>query len=125
MSARDRGSVFLDAMIAAAIVMLSLATMYRAVAEEAAHDRMAENRRMTLLIAQSELSSVGSLIPVAQGITAGLDGPFAWRVEIEPYNSGLVASDAGELWQVTVGVRPRGSNADATVLRSIRVGPLP
>jgi hypothetical protein len=123
MSARDQGSVFIDAMIAAAIVTLSLGTMYRAMADGASHDRMAEGRRMALLVAQSEMAAVGSLIPEVQGTTSGVEGPFAWQVDVEPFNTGFSASRAGAVWQVTVSVRPQSGAPDAVVLRNIQVGP--
>ena len=67
MTARDSGSVFLDTMIAAAIVALTLGVMFRTISDSAARQRTIEARRSAYLVAQSELASVGSAIPLAPG----------------------------------------------------------
>jgi type II secretory pathway pseudopilin PulG len=89
----EAGSALIEAMVGAAIVAGSLAAMYAAIYESSARNRMAEARRTAMMIAQSELAAVGSIIPAAPGITEGTEGDFYWRVDIEPY--GANAQPAG------------------------------
>ena len=100
----ETGSALIEAMVAAAIIAVTLASMYGAILESAARNRMAEQRRMALLIAQSELAAVGSAIPAVPGVTEGTQGNFYWRVDIEPYGDGPPASMVGQLCTVTVQV---------------------
>ena len=105
MSARgETGSALVEAMVAAAIISVTLAAMYGAILESAARNRMAEQRRMALLIAQSELAAVGSAIPAVPGVTEGTQGNFYWRVDIEPYTGGPPPGPVGQLCTVTVQV---------------------
>jgi hypothetical protein len=87
MKRRESGSALVEAMVGAAIVAGTLAGMYGAIRESAAHNRMIEQRRIALMIAQSELAAVGSIIPAATGTTEGTQGDFYWRVDIEPYGA--------------------------------------
>jgi hypothetical protein len=121
---RDDGSVLIEAMVASVVVALMLAAMYRAIADTAMGNAHATEKRTALMIAQSELAAVGSAVPLAPGVTGGLQGPYAWRVEIEPYSEALTSSQAGPLWEVTVSVRTTNSNADLVTLRSLALGPV-
>lgn len=111
----ERGSALVEALIGSAIVALTLGTMYRAITDSAARNRMAEERRFATLIAQSELAAVGPIIPVQPGITSGVELGLPWRVTVEPYSANLPASNAGQVWRVTASVR----NAKGAPLTSI------
>jgi len=81
----ESGFALVEAMIGATIVAVTLATMYAAIYESAARNRMAEQRRTAMMIAQSELAAVGSVIPAAPGVTEGTEGDYYWRVDIAPF----------------------------------------
>jgi hypothetical protein len=98
----DVGQALVDALIGSAIVATTLAGMFGAIHDSAARNRMAEQRRLAMLIAQSELASVGPLIPAAPGVTEGTEGDFYWRVDIEPYDGGIPPSVVGQLCKVVV-----------------------
>lgn len=98
----EAGSALIEAMVGAAIVAITLAAMYSAITGSAARNRMAEDRRMAMMIARSEMAAVGSVIPAAVGITEGANGDFYWRVDIEPYGAGPPPSIVGQLCLVTV-----------------------
>ncbi|GEM_PF-1092917 len=85
MKRRESGSALVEAMVGAAIVAGTLAGMFTAIRESAAHNHMIEQRRVAFMIAQSELAAVGPIIPVAVGTTEGSQGDFYWRVDITPY----------------------------------------
>ena len=105
----DSGSALVEALIGSAIVALSLGAMYHATMNSAARNRMAEEKRFATMIAQSELATVGPIIPVEPGVTTGLELGYPWRIQIEPLAANPPSSSAGQLWRVTVSVRnPKG-----------------
>jgi hypothetical protein len=109
MKKRESGSALVEALIGSAIVAMTLGTMYRAVTDSAARNRMVEEKRFATLIAQSELATVGPIVPVQPGITSGIEVGFPWRIQIEPLPANLPASTSGTVLQVTVSVRnPKG-----------------
>jgi hypothetical protein len=121
MNRGDSGSALVEALIGSAIVALTLATMYRAVTDSAARNRMAEEKRFANLIAQSELATVGPIVPVAPGVTTGVETGMPWRIQIEPLPTDPPASTAGQLWRVTVSVRnPKG--ARLVLLSTVALG---
>lgn len=122
-TATDAGSAFVESIIAAAIVAMALGATYRVIADSAARDRATEARRTALLIAQSELASVGADIPLAPGDTSGQSGDMTWRVEISPYGAGEDKNAAGELLRVAVSVGPQAGGPDLVTLQSLRLGP--
>ncbi|MBV8799968.1 MAG: hypothetical protein JO208_09190 [Alphaproteobacteria bacterium] len=105
----DAGSALVEALIGSAIVALTLGAMYHATMNSAARNRMAEEKRFANLIAQSELATVGSMVRIEPGVTTGIQAGFPWRIQIEPFAADLPASNAGQVWRVTVSVRnPKG-----------------
>jgi Tfp pilus assembly protein PilV len=119
----ETGFALVEAMIGAAIVAITLASMYAAIYESAARNRMAEQRRIAMMIAQSELAAVGSVIPSAPGSTEGTEGDFYWRVDVAPYGTqqsgfGTPPSPVGILClvKVTVADRRRAPLANLTSL---------
>lgn len=127
MRARDAGSVFMESLVASAIVAMILVASLHVVADGGAHAREVEDRRMALLVARSELAAVGADIPLEAGENDGVSGGMLWSVRTDPYDdlsgSGTLASSAGRLWRVRVAVRPRGSRRDLAVLDTLRLGP--
>lgn len=119
----ENGSVLIEAMVAAAIVALMLGALYRSMADSAARDGSLALKRTALLIAQSELEAVGSAIPLAAGISGGVDGDYVWRVDVEPYATSQGAGSAGSLWNVTVSVRESRGSVSLVTLRSLALGP--
>jgi hypothetical protein len=96
--------------------------MYGAITQSAAGNRMAEDRRMAMMIARSQLAAVGSIIPSVPGLTEGTNGDFYWRVDIEPYAGGPAPGSAGVLCTVTVTVadqhrRPLANLVSLTLAR--------
>jgi hypothetical protein len=123
--ASERGSVFVESVVAAAIVALALVGTLRVVADCAARDHAVEERRAAVLIAQSELDAVGSEIPLAPGRTSGLAGDLVWRVATYRYTESGVPGPAGIPWRVVVTVGPRAGGRDLARLESLRLGPAP
>ena len=118
----DGGSVFVEAIMAAAIVAMALGATFQVIVDSTHRQRDVEARRAALLIAQSELAAVGSQIPLQSGQSAGLSGDMVWRVNVQPYADGI-ASDIGDLWRVGVTVQRRAGGVDLAQLDTVRVGP--
>jgi general secretion pathway protein I len=123
--ARDRGSVFIESVVAAAIVAMALVGTLRVIADSAARDHAVEDRRAAVLIAQSELDAVGSEIPLAEGQSAGVAGDLVWRVATAPYTEAGDPGPAGIPWRVVVTVSPRAGGRVLARLESLRLGPAP
>lgn len=121
--AGERGSVFIEALVSAAIVAMILAAAFQVTADSAQRRRTLEARREALMIAQSELAAVGSALPVAPGSTEGAAGEDIWRVDMQPCGSGR-GSLAGRLYCVSVSVRSAVGGAPLATLNSRRLAPL-
>jgi general secretion pathway protein I len=118
---REAGSALVEAMVAVAIIAMMLAVTYRAVGESVLRSRAAEASRTAAMIAQSRLALVGSEIPLTPGETTGVDGDFAWRIEIDSTEED--ASAMGHVLAVTASVRGASGRADRAVLRTLRLAP--
>jgi hypothetical protein len=116
MSGADRGTIFIETLVAAAIVAMAMAVMLQSVVQGAASERRIESRQLALLVANSRLAAIGDLIALRRGEVAGSDGPFAWRVDIEPYENGM---NGKGLYLVSVSV---GTDSDTSLvaLHSLR-----
>jgi general secretion pathway protein I len=101
----ETGSALVEALVGIAIVTIMLGGMYRAVADSAARNHMAQDKRTASLIAQSELASVGSLVALAPGTTTGISAGYRWEIDVQPLALKTPQSDAGPLWDVMVSVR--------------------
>jgi general secretion pathway protein I len=119
----DSGSVLVEAMVAITVIAMMLAVTYRAVGESVVRSRAAEASRAAVMIAQSRLALVGAEIPLAPGETTGVDGDFAWRIQIDPAPEDD-ASTMGPLLLVTASVRDRGGKSDHAIMRTERLGPV-
>lgn len=119
MNRGERGSVLIETMVAAAIIAIMLAAMYRGIGDSARRDHIATEKRMALLIAQSEMDTVGTTVPLASGVTAGVEGQYVWRITIFPYSIQNDSAGAGQLMQVTVSVRDGQSGASLVSLSTL------
>jgi hypothetical protein len=123
MNGHENGSVLIEAMVGAALVAIMLAAMYSSIAGDAMRERIVAQKRMALLVAQSEMDAVGSVLPISPGTTGGVEGSYAWRVDIRPYAGSQGMSNSGPLMEVTVSVRANDGNVALVTLRSLALGP--
>ncbi|MGZ8362372.1 MAG: hypothetical protein ACXW3D_00805 [Caulobacteraceae bacterium] len=117
---REDGSIFIETLIAAAIVALVLGMSFNTLADVAARSRMAEARRTALLLAQSKLAAVGAEIPLAEG-GSGIESGLVWRVTTQRTQEGFQTSAAGPLYSVSVSVAPQAGGAPLASLRTMRL----
>ena len=120
----DEGTLFVESLIAAAIVAMALGTTFQVIADSAARTRKAQAERTAFLIAQSQAALVGSLVPLRAAQTSGSDGAFGWRDDVAPYEAEGGPDSAGALWKVTVTVRRQGGGPVLARLETLRLGPV-
>ena len=118
----DRGFALVEALIGAGIIAVTLGAMYSATIASASRSRLAEDKRVALLIAQSEMASVGPVLAVQPGVTSGEEFGYTWHIAIDPYNTFSSTATAGQLWRVTVTV---GNNIhpNLATLSTLALGP--
>jgi type II secretion system protein I len=117
---RERGSIFIESLVAAAIVSLAVLAMLQSVTGSARRDKQMDDRRLATLVAQSQLASIGSAIPLAPGTQSGSDGPYVWTVTIQPYDG--IEADHGAMLDVRVFVRIGGAREALASLHTLRIG---
>jgi len=116
----ESGSALIEALVAAAIVMVSLSTMYQALMDGAVRARQGADRAMALLVAQSELATVGSVIPAQPGQATGIEGPYEWEIAIEPFEPDGRPLDRS-LVEVTARVGYSGAAGALVTLHTVRL----
>lgn len=118
MIARDgeTGSVLVEALVAILIVAGMSGLWFETLARSAGQQRELADRRLAMLVARSQLATVGVVTPLVPGETGGSDAGLAWRISVRPYPE---AGDGIDQIVVTV-ARPDGG--DLARLQSLRVG---
>ena len=81
----ETGSVLIEALVAVLIVAAMAGLWFETVSSGAGRQRNADDRRTAMLVAQSQLATVGVLRPVVPGETSGSDGSMAWRIAVDPH----------------------------------------
>lgn len=117
----ERGSILIEVLVALAVVTIILGAVYQAVGQSALQSRAAEAKRRALMVAESQIAAVGSVIPAQPGRTRGLSSDLAWQVDIAPLPA--ATSSAGRLLNVTVRVTPPQSERAAIILRTVMLEP--
>ncbi|MFM9851990.1 MAG: hypothetical protein ACKVOJ_04160 [Sphingomonadaceae bacterium] len=105
--------------MAAAIIAAMLGVTFQAVTASAQQSRMIEDRRLALLVAQSQMSAADARASTSFGETRGVTGTIEWRVTISPYQAGTNASVPLELVTVSAGRGERG--VPLVTLRTLRI----
>src|SRR3546814_18711653 len=81
----DRGSIFLETVIATAIIAMILGADYEAIGDSVKRARRVEHEQLSMLTARSQLAAVGTAVPLTPGITRGVAGPRAGSLEVRPF----------------------------------------
>jgi type II secretory pathway pseudopilin PulG len=123
MKRSEAGSILVEAIIAAGIVAVMMAALYTSIAGSAQRQQMVSDRRLALLVARSELATIGEETPATVGTTTGISGDYGWRIDIAPYGGDLTPSAAGPLGIITVQVFKGGQGRSLATLRTLRVMP--
>lgn len=123
MGRRRAGSVLVEALVATAIVAVIMVGVLRVAGDSLARHRTVEARRMALMIARSQLAGVGFVAPLAEGTRTGEENDYVWRTEVSRCAGEAPESTAGQLYCVTVAVRPRDRERAAVTLSTRRLAP--
>ena len=119
--AGEAGSIFVETLVALAVLAMVLAGAYRVLADSAARRQQIEARRYAVLVARSALATVGSATPFAVGATEGVDGSEIWRIEMDRCGGG--GSRAGTLYCIQVTVRAAAGGPALATLSTRRLAP--
>jgi hypothetical protein len=115
----ESGSIFIEALIGSVIVAFALLAMLQSVSSSARSDRHVEDSRLAILVAQSQLASVGSAVPLTAGTSTGSDDRFAWTITVVPANAG----DTSQVRVFDVRVAVARAGKIIASLHSIKAGP--
>ncbi len=114
----DRGSVFLETIVAAAILAAILGATFDSLRDSADRARRVGLQQQALLVAQSKLAEFPLTRPARSDRTTGTVAGFDWTVDIAP---GAGGDEAG-LMRVTVRVADTSGEGARVALSSLRQG---
>jgi general secretion pathway protein I len=114
----ERGSIFLETIVACAIVAMILGVTLDSIGAGARRTARLAAASGALAVAQSRLAETGIVTPLVPGETRGGEGAYRWRIDVRPFG---VPGPAGTPYQVTVAVGVAGIPG-LTTLQTIRLG---
>jgi type II secretory pathway pseudopilin PulG len=119
--ARDNESGFAlaETLVATAIIAAMLGVTFQSIEAGARQTRQIEDRRKAMLVAQSQLTAVGSAQSASFGETSGLTSGIRWRLSVQPYRANEPSGARLETVSVTAGLA--GDKRDLVILKTIRV----
>jgi hypothetical protein len=97
--ARESGSVMIEALVAVLILAAAAGFWFNTVGGTVERQSGVARRALAMLVASSQLATVGVVAPAAPGTRTGRDGTFDWSIAIAP------APDTDGLMRVDVSVR--------------------
>lgn len=120
MSARSTSAGFalVEALVAAAIVAVMLVAVLQSVVAQSRASRLVEQRRLAVLVAQSQLAAIdavaGDRAVASQGVTSGI----RWRVAVRPFATRF---SRPRLDEVTIAAGTGSAGKPLVVLRTLRI----
>lgn len=111
--ARETGSILIEALVAVLILAAASGFWFNSIGGTVARQAGVTQRALAMLVASSQLATVGVVAPAATGTRSGRDGAYDWSISIEP------APEAEGLVRVNVTVRDArgGKLAQLSTLR--------
>lgn len=113
-----RGFSLVETLIALAIIAGALAATLQVVVSQARATRTVDDRRIAMLVAQSQLAAIAAAADTGQFETRGRTSGIDWRVQIAPYPTRF-ARPKIESITVSAGAGPNGK--PLAVLHSLRL----
>jgi len=114
---KERGFTLIEVVVAFVLLALVLGTAFQIFSTGLARTTLLQERSQALLIAQSQLNSVGGEQQLAEGVSAGqsADGRYQWQVSVARTDTGAAtpgapAPSAYSLYRVDVVVTWQGSD---------------
>ena len=77
---RENGFSLVETLIASVIIAGMLGVVFQVIETGARQTRAVENRRLAILVAQSQLAAVGAAQNNSFGETKGVTGGIRWRI---------------------------------------------
>jgi type II secretory pathway pseudopilin PulG len=120
-NAQDQQSGFAlaETLVATAIIAAMLGVTFQSIEAGARQTRQIEDRRKAMLVAQSQLTAVGSTQSTSFGETSGLTSGIRWRLSVQPYRANEPSGARLETVSVTAGLA--SDKRDLVILNTIRV----
>ncbi len=115
-SAGESGSVLVEALVAVLIVAAMAGLWFETLGQGARQQRNLADRRTAMLVAQSQMATVGVITAIVPGETTGSDAGMDWRVTVQRFPDGGEGID-----KVTVSAGRPGAG-DLATLQSLRLG---
>jgi type II secretory pathway pseudopilin PulG len=116
---KESGFALAETLVATAIIAAMLGVTFQSIESGARQVRMIEDRRQAMLIAQSQLTAVGSAQSTSLGETSGLTSGIRWRLSVKPYRANQQSGAKLELVSLTAGLERE--KRDLVTLKTIRV----
>lgn len=117
----ERGSIFIETLIASAILALILGAMFQILQDSAHRAARVAGQREAMAIAQSRLSEYPLNQPTATMTRNGVEGQYRWHVEVRDDDPGVPAG----LARVLVTVARAGDRMTLTRIATLRPGARP
>lgn len=115
----EKGFALAETLVATAIIAAMLGVTFQSIESGARQTRMIEDRRQAMLIAQSQLTAVGSAQSTSLGETSGITSGIRWRLSVQPYRANEQSGAKLELVSLTAGLERE--KRDLVILKTIRV----
>ena len=116
---RESGFALAETLVATAIIAAMLGVTFQSIETGARQTRLVEERRKAMLVAQSQLTAVGSAQSTSFGETNGITSGIRWRLSVQPYRANEPSGARLEAVSVTAGLA--SDKRDLVVLKTIRV----
>ncbi len=114
----ENGFTLVEVLVAITIIGAALGVTSQVITNGAQQTRAVEERRLAILVAQSQLAAVGAARNSRFGESRGSTDGVRWRIEVKPWTSGIVSPVRLEEVIVTTGME---QSRDLFVLRTVRV----
>ena len=115
----ESGFALAETLVSAAIIAAMLGVMLQSITANAQQSRMIEQRRLALLVAQSQMAVADAVTATSFGDVRGVNKGIKWQVSITPYSGTTSASVPLEL--VTVSAGNGKKDAPLITLKSLRI----
>ena len=116
--AGNDGFTLVETLIALAIIAAALAATLRVVVSQARATRSVDDRRMAMLVAQSQMSAIAAAAGSGQFDTRGRTSGVDWHVAIAPYQT---AYPSPKVEQITVAAGVGTAGKPLITLHSLRL----
>jgi general secretion pathway protein I len=122
MRARNTGFTLIEAVVALAVLGLSLGALYASFGETLGRAGEQQQRDAAMLSAQSVLARLRASPTLAAGQRSGELGELRWTADIADYPLALAPASRFKAYEVTVNVAWGPRAAQRVTLRSVETG---